>query len=537
MDLKAIRGTGGQVKDIRPYQILEFVNGTVTPDPDEPQVGRVTILSNSSDGFNVKDYGAIGNGVVDDTISINLTIAACASAGGGWVFFPQGSYRFTSTITTPAGVSLRGVGTIGNPGAIAASRLIKDGHFDGIILGDSSGIQMLQLDGAIDGFGVPTNTGDGLYIIHPRCWAEHFAITNQGGDAWRIGGKVDGFNANVMRAYDIRAYKNLGKALYIHDAGATIDANSLSLFGFDFRLNGDGIVVERSIDCELYALFGVQNNGYGIHLLNGCKGVYAPHPYLEENVTADVLIDTGVQKSTVGPPRSFNTGSDWASNADDSVELIDIPNSIARFLRNVLAVDKLDVKNPDPTVGGSYWRFRQSVLTPRALEILFSGSATNNVDLRVGHASYFDPIAPDPTKLIDMLLAGTLTVVDRVALLASIGLANGSNFELSNTTGTMIGINTTGKLAFHGVTPVIQRAGANQAVVATTAATQTTPYGFTTQAQADGIVTLLNELRNALVEKGIIRGTAFIPPVGGGLLLETGDFLLLETGDHLLLDP
>ena len=49
---------------------------------------------------------------------------------------------------------------------------------------------------------------------------------------------------------------------------------------------------------------------------------------------------------------------------------------------------------------------------------------------------------------------------------------------------------------------------AAQAAVATTASTNTTPYGFTTAAQADAIVTLVNELRAALVAKGIIKGAA-----------------------------
>jgi alpha-D-ribose 1-methylphosphonate 5-triphosphate synthase subunit PhnH len=83
-----------------------------------------------------------------------------------------------------------------------------------------------------------------------------------------------------------------------------------------------------------------------------------------------------------------------------------------------------------------------------------------------------------------------------------------SNIVLGTATGCKIGTATGQKLAFHNSTPVIQRAGAAQAAVATTAATQTTPWGFTTQAQPDAIVTLLNEIRAALVEKGIIKGAA-----------------------------
>lgn len=85
---------------------------------------------------------------------------------------------------------------------------------------------------------------------------------------------------------------------------------------------------------------------------------------------------------------------------------------------------------------------------------------------------------------------------------------DGSNVIVGSSTGTKIGTATTQKIAFHNSTPVAQRAGAAQAAVGTTGATQTTPYGFTTAAQADAIVALVNELRAALVEKGLIKGSA-----------------------------
>jgi hypothetical protein len=53
-----------------------------------------------------------------------------------------------------------------------------------------------------------------------------------------------------------------------------------------------------------------------------------------------------------------------------------------------------------------------------------------------------------------------------------------------------------------------QQASASQAAVSATAATQTTPWGFSTAAQADGIITLLNAIRAALVAHGLIKGSA-----------------------------
>jgi hypothetical protein len=59
-----------------------------------------------------------------------------------------------------------------------------------------------------------------------------------------------------------------------------------------------------------------------------------------------------------------------------------------------------------------------------------------------------------------------------------------------------------------GTKPVGIRAGAAQAAVTTTAATSTTPYGFATAAQADALVTLVNEIRATLIANGQITGAA-----------------------------
>lgn len=75
------------------------------------------------------------------------------------------------------------------------------------------------------------------------------------------------------------------------------------------------------------------------------------------------------------------------------------------------------------------------------------------------------------------------------------------------TDGHLVGPLATSLVGFYGATPIAQRAGAAQAAVTTTASTSTTPFGYT-QAQADAIVTLVNEMRAALVASGLIKGAA-----------------------------
>ena len=53
--------------------------------------------------FNVKNFGATGNGTTDDTAAIQATINACIAAGGGIIFCPAGTYLISSTLTFVGG--------------------------------------------------------------------------------------------------------------------------------------------------------------------------------------------------------------------------------------------------------------------------------------------------------------------------------------------------------------------------------------------------------------------------------------------------
>lgn len=54
--------------------------------------------------------GAKGDGKADDTAAIQAAITAANTAGGGVVFFPQGSYRITTSLTLVPQVILQGIG-------------------------------------------------------------------------------------------------------------------------------------------------------------------------------------------------------------------------------------------------------------------------------------------------------------------------------------------------------------------------------------------------------------------------------------------
>ena len=88
--------------------------------------------------FNVKSYGAVGDGTTDDTVAVNLAISAITTAGGaGILYFPTGIYRLTSALSfvdsgaTKSQVSIYGDGQ-------SQTELKFDANVNGIVIDNSN---------------------------------------------------------------------------------------------------------------------------------------------------------------------------------------------------------------------------------------------------------------------------------------------------------------------------------------------------------------------------------------------------------------
>lgn len=95
-------------------------SGTVTHTAGSLTAGNIAIGNGSADltvaaavpvnlpfreVYNVKAYGATGNGSTDDSTAIQSALDACYAAGGGTVYFPSGTYKIATGLIVGAKVN------------------------------------------------------------------------------------------------------------------------------------------------------------------------------------------------------------------------------------------------------------------------------------------------------------------------------------------------------------------------------------------------------------------------------------------------
>jgi hypothetical protein len=85
---------------------LPLASGAMPAASAAPTATGAAPAAGAAPVFNVRDYGAAGNGTTNDTPAINKAIAAASKAGGGTVLFPAGKYLGGGSIHMMSNVTL-----------------------------------------------------------------------------------------------------------------------------------------------------------------------------------------------------------------------------------------------------------------------------------------------------------------------------------------------------------------------------------------------------------------------------------------------
>jgi len=100
----------------------------VTYDPPFTNSTPSTVKLKLAESVSVKDFGAIGNGIADDTLAIQNALNQNIRR----VFFPAGQYRITSTLTIQQDAILEGDGGSNELNSSNITMIQVDGNFDGM---------------------------------------------------------------------------------------------------------------------------------------------------------------------------------------------------------------------------------------------------------------------------------------------------------------------------------------------------------------------------------------------------------------------
>jgi hypothetical protein len=133
---------------------VKTFSGTIdvpTPTTDTNAATKLYVDSLIPDSlvYNIRDYGAVGDGTTDDQAAIQAAIDAAQTAGGGIVFVPQGTYIVSGTPQiTGSNILVTGTGT-GSKILLASAALNASGVTLGLWVNGGSNviIRNIMVDG------------------------------------------------------------------------------------------------------------------------------------------------------------------------------------------------------------------------------------------------------------------------------------------------------------------------------------------------------------------------------------------------------
>ncbi|WP_338617693.1 hypothetical protein [Pigmentiphaga sp. CHJ604] len=264
-----------------------------------------------------EDFGAVGDGVVDDFQALQFALQQAGKITGGVVRGRAGKiYRYTKSLVIPASCTLSGEGYLSDPPSEKSSHgtiYLKDGNFNGITLSECSSLSNCSLVGA------PGNKGDGVCQIGTRSSVNNVSMFYHGRDNYRIGSDSSSDNTNMWRGVNIISYGAGRNGIFVdHQSKDPLhpDVNCGLLMGADCRQSrsGAGLKLGRCSDNTIIQV-SAQFNGTGILLDKYAKGNVIVSYYVEGNLDKNFSLSDGAIRNSVLSTTNGATSSDVLSDA------------------------------------------------------------------------------------------------------------------------------------------------------------------------------------------------------------------------------
>ncbi len=273
---------------------LDLSGASAPPDFTPTGTGATTrsLPDKAADAISIKDFGAVGDGLTNDTIAIQNAIAAHDT-----VYIPPGEYLITATITLNARKSLIGAGQ-------KSVLKCQDQSFNAIeVTEDHCALHGFRIEGG--------DVGIKLYgVSRPVVQTSVNDVTIV---APNIGVQLDGYTDTNKPCYWnnftrvlVEQFKTHGFHLYRSGAGDTPNANKFyacRAYSLGTASTGAGFYIEEGrfnnafIDCEA----NVDGTAQGCFIIGGgCDKTLLINPYAESvNQVPNIKLEAGSIETSI----------------------------------------------------------------------------------------------------------------------------------------------------------------------------------------------------------------------------------------------
>jgi hypothetical protein len=244
----------------------------------------------------VKEFGAVGDGVTDDTANIKTALSS-----GYNIFFPAGNFIIKSKLTIPANIMVSG------QGITSILNFSNLGLNDIMSMGAASKLMNLKI------LGVSNATAGEWGVSHQKLWAGNDVIFEK---LW-IDGTLDGIetagcdNVHIMdcKFTNIRNINGVATAIHI---GAETENNII-------------VTVPAPTNVFVNRIY-IDNVDRGVEIENGASKIYIENVYL---------------KDCDGKPNSYNNYPGYSLNVHTHTNVGDVQDVVIRnaYLENCIGIE------------------------------------------------------------------------------------------------------------------------------------------------------------------------------------------------------